>query len=59
MQRFSGKPVFVTGAGSGIGAATARCFASEGAARHPRSRVIAPIFCEGLASRARYPRNSR
>ena len=31
MQRFSDKAVLVTGAGSGIGAATARRFASEGA----------------------------
>jgi 3-oxoacyl-ACP reductase-like protein len=31
MQRFYSKTVLVTGAGSGIGAATARRFASEGA----------------------------
>ena len=31
MQRFTGKTILVTGAGSGIGAATAQRFASEGA----------------------------
>ncbi|MGI9285711.1 MAG: SDR family NAD(P)-dependent oxidoreductase, partial [Pseudomonadales bacterium] len=31
MSRFTGKTVFVTGASSGLGAATARLFADEGA----------------------------
>jgi NAD(P)-dependent dehydrogenase (short-subunit alcohol dehydrogenase family) len=31
MNRFEGKPVLVTGGGSGIGLAAARAFAAEGA----------------------------
>jgi meso-butanediol dehydrogenase/(S,S)-butanediol dehydrogenase/diacetyl reductase len=45
MQRFSGKTVIVTGAGSGIGAATARRFAAEGA-----NLTLADRAEEGLAN---------
>lgn len=45
LHRFAGKVVIVTGAGSGIGAATARRFSQEGA-----SVVIADISDEKLAA---------
>jgi meso-butanediol dehydrogenase/(S,S)-butanediol dehydrogenase/diacetyl reductase len=45
MQRFKGKTVIVTGAGSGIGAAVARRFGAEGA-----NLVLADNSAAGLAS---------